>query len=190
MCLQVGGVDHNSFRFPPFASRVGHYPGENAVVAPPFPTIVRRLARAMGNGSASSTKAAAIDEDNPAKACRSSTRGMPQSVGKPGSRRATFAFVSQKRSDMFTARFRTANHANSRNSMDPELTSEPLQFAGMCSAFDRLTSLKAPFEPLSDNTGRQRDTAPGIPALQTLKGVGDIFSLTGWTCCSGKLDSH
>ncbi|MFW8637524.1 ATP-binding cassette domain-containing protein, partial [Cribrihabitans pelagius] len=39
---------------------------------------------------------------------------------KKGSRRAICASVSQKRSDMVTARFRAVNHADSRKSMGPD----------------------------------------------------------------------
>ncbi|MFW8637435.1 hypothetical protein, partial [Cribrihabitans pelagius] len=41
-------------------------------------------------------------------------------LGKKGSRRAICASVSQKRSDMVTARFRAVNHTDSRKSMGPD----------------------------------------------------------------------
>lgn len=44
----MGRVDHYGFLFAVFGRRVHHHPGEDALIAPPRPTVLQRLARAIG----------------------------------------------------------------------------------------------------------------------------------------------
>lgn len=47
MSLQVGGVDHHGFLLAVLGSQSRHHLREDALVAPPLPTIVVRLAGAV-----------------------------------------------------------------------------------------------------------------------------------------------
>ncbi len=45
MCLQIGGGDHDHRLLTVISGKTGHHLGKDALVAPPFPTVVKRLVR-------------------------------------------------------------------------------------------------------------------------------------------------
>jgi hypothetical protein len=89
MSLQVGGVNHHSFRFAVISRQSHHHLGEDALFLaslgpvafshspPPFPTIVERLVRAILPRRIAPPQAIAIDENIQLRTRRSSTRGLP-----------------------------------------------------------------------------------------------------------------
>ena len=67
MSFQIGRVYHHGLRLAVLGSQTGHHSREDALVAPPFPTVVERFVRPVGGGSIPPPQAIAIDEDNPAQ---------------------------------------------------------------------------------------------------------------------------
>ena len=59
-------VDHHRLRHGRLRDEALHHPGEDALVAPPLPTIVEGLRWAILPGRIASPQAIAIDEDNAA----------------------------------------------------------------------------------------------------------------------------
>ena len=120
VALAQAHIDHHSLLFAVFGGQAGHHPGEDTLVAPPFPTVVQRLMRPIASGASRHRKPLRLMKIIPLNTRRSSTRGLPCDLGKKGSRRAICSSLNQKRSDMVTARFRTVNLAHKRKSMGPE----------------------------------------------------------------------
>ena len=48
--LEVCRVDHHGRLLTVFRRQSGHHPREDPLIAPPFPTVVKRLVWAIGNG--------------------------------------------------------------------------------------------------------------------------------------------
>ena len=64
MGLQIGGVDHDRRLLAVISRQADHHLGKDAFVAPPFPTVMECLVRAIFLGRISPPQAIAIDEDN------------------------------------------------------------------------------------------------------------------------------
>lgn len=62
--LEIGRVDHHGLLFTELGGQAGHHSSEDALVAPPFPTVVQRLMRPIENASITSPHPFEIDEDN------------------------------------------------------------------------------------------------------------------------------
>ena len=117
--FEVGRINHHGLLFAVVSRQTGHHPGEDAFVAPSLPAIVQGLVRAVLLGCVPPSQAITIDKDNPAQNPSIIDTGLAMELGEQRSRRAIWAALNQKRSDMFTARFRTVNHATSPKSMRP-----------------------------------------------------------------------
>ena len=87
--------DHDSLLFAVVSRQSHHHPGEDALVAPPLPTVVERLMGAVFLWRIPPAQPIAIDEDNPANTRLSSTRGLPCDFGKKGASLAICSSVSQ-----------------------------------------------------------------------------------------------
>lgn len=67
MRLQIGRVDHHRLGDRRLCRQAVHHPGKDALFAPPLPTVVEGLRRAILPGGITPPQAVAIDEDNPAQ---------------------------------------------------------------------------------------------------------------------------
>ena len=64
MAFETSGVDHDRRLFAVISGQADHHLRIDAVVAPPLPTVVERLMRAILLGRISPSQATAIDENN------------------------------------------------------------------------------------------------------------------------------
>ncbi len=98
-------IDHDGLLFAMSCRQAGHHLREDALVTSSFPAVVQGPMWTIFLGRISPPYPLRLMNIIPVSTRRSPTRGLPWNFWKKSSRRAICASVSQKRSDMFTARF-------------------------------------------------------------------------------------
>ena len=84
MGFEISGVDHDRRLFAVVSGQTDHHLRKDAFVAPPLPTVVERLMRAIFLGRISPPQAIAIDEDNPAQNASIIDTWLAMRLGKVG----------------------------------------------------------------------------------------------------------
>jgi hypothetical protein len=67
MRLQIGRIDHDCLQIGALGGQADDDPGEDDVIAPTLPAIIKRLGRSIFPRRIASSQATAIDEDNAAQ---------------------------------------------------------------------------------------------------------------------------
>lgn len=100
MGLEVGGIDHHGLLFTVLGSQTGHHRGEDTLVAPSLPTIVKRLVRPIGSRCVTPLYAIAVNENNAARHTPVIDAWLPWDFGKKGSSRFDIAIQLETRPKM------------------------------------------------------------------------------------------
>lgn len=119
MGIQAGRIVHHRRPVAMPGSQTCQDPGEDALIAPPLPAVVRGLVRSVLLGCISPAQPIAINEGNSAQHRSIIHAWLAVGFGKKGRRRAVSASLSQKRSDMSPLCFRVPAHALPLKSTGP-----------------------------------------------------------------------
>lgn len=117
--LEIGCVDHDGLLFTVRGHQTRHYPGEDALIAPPLPAIVECLVGAIGCRRITPSQAVAIDEDNPLNTRRSSMRVCRVISGGRAQGAPSAHPLARKGQICSPLDFRTVNHDPMRKSRGP-----------------------------------------------------------------------
>lgn len=63
MRLEIGCIDHDRLALGTLGGQTHHDPGEDTIVAPPLPTVIKRLCRTILLGCIAPSQPIAIDKD-------------------------------------------------------------------------------------------------------------------------------
>ena len=63
MRFEIGCIDHDRLALGTLGSQTHHDPGEDPIVAPPLPTVIKRLRRTILFGRIAPSQPVAVDED-------------------------------------------------------------------------------------------------------------------------------
>jgi len=95
--LQVCRVDHHGLLFAVLGRQTRHHPGEDALIAPPLPAIIKRLVRAIGRRGVAPSQPIAVNEDNPTQHTSVIPLGISLRDTLPGSEREAYRGTSERR---------------------------------------------------------------------------------------------
>ena len=122
MRLEIGRVDHHRLGNGGFGSKTIHHPSEDTLIAPPLPSIVEGLRRAVFFRCIAPPQPIAIDEDYSAQHPPVIYARLTVALGKEGLESRHLRLGQPEKVAHRSISLRRLNHAASRQSMGPDPT--------------------------------------------------------------------
>jgi hypothetical protein len=120
LTAHMGYVDHHRLRNSRFCRHTFHHPGKDTLVAPPLPSVVERLRRAILPGRITPPQTIAIDEDNPAQHPSVIDAWLAMALGKEGFQTRHLRVRQPEKVAHCSVSLPSLNHADRASSMGPD----------------------------------------------------------------------